>query len=56
MLRQRQLLHTHHYTHTSMAGELVICQKSKPYLLNFSRELVEFRPVYTGGGGGGGEF
>ena len=37
-----------------MAGEIVICQKSKPYLPNFSRELVEFRPVYTGWGGGGG--
>ena len=40
------------YTHTSMAGEIVICQKSKPYLPNFSRELVEFRPVYTRVGGG----
>ena len=32
-----------------MAGEIVICQKSKPYLPNFSRELVAHR----GGGGGG---
>ena len=45
------VLHTHHYTHTSMAGEIAICQKSKPYLPNFSSE---FRPVYAGGGGGGG--
>ena len=36
-----------------MAGEIVICQKSKPHFPNFSRELVEFRPVYTRGGGGG---
>ena len=46
VLRQRQLLHTLQYTHTSMAGEIVICQKNKPYLPNFTSE---FRPVYAGG-------
>ena len=50
-VKTETILYTHHYTHTSMAGEIVICQKSKPYLPNFSSE---FRPVYAGGGGGGG--
>ena len=33
------------YPHIYMAGEIFICQLSKPYL----RELDEFRPVYAGG-------
>ena len=59
MLRQRQLLHTHYYTHTSMAGEIylvfragepIICskQKIKPYLPNSSNGLFEFMPRFEG--------
>ena len=55
MLRQRQLLHTHYYTHTYLVrqGNLKLYQlfpPCKPYLPKSSDKFVEFRPVCRGGG------
>ena len=41
------------YPHIYGRGNSYLSEKQALYLLNFSHELVDFRPVYTGGGSRG---